>query len=242
MTIAPTQDTVQIALRTFLLAVLPAGVDAIIAVVNRVPEPSAPKFVIISPTRFARLRTNIDTAADVKFTGSIAGTVLTVSAVAFGTIRAGAILFGVGVAAPTQILVQLTGSPGGTGTYTVSPGQTIGSETLASGAKLLEQGAQVTVQLDFHTDDNSAADLAQTVSTIFRDEAGVQLFADQNLGVTPLFADDARYLPFINENQQFEWRWVVEANLQVNQVVSVPQQYADVVSVTVINVDAAHPP
>jgi hypothetical protein len=47
----------------------------------------------------------------------------------------------------------------------------------------------------------------------------------------PLYADDPRYMPFVNENQQYEWRWVLEACFQVNQTVVVPKQYADAVDV-----------
>ena len=46
----------------------------------------------------------------------------------------------------------------------------------------------------------------------------------------------------INDQQQYEWRWVVEAMLQANQVVSVPQQFADQVTVEIISVDASYPP
>lgn len=242
--IAPTQNDAQVALKAFLNAILPDDVEVIIALDNRVPEPSETRFVVMWPIRFMRLRTNIDSLADVKFTGSIAATVLTVSAVAFGTILDGALLFGTGITAGTTIVDQLTGSPGAAGTYTVSVSQTLTSRTLASGAKTLEQGAQITVQCDFHAADNTAADLAQTVSTVLRDESGVDLFRTLAplAGVVPLYADDPRQAPFINEAQQFEWRWVLEVNLQVNQIVSLPAQFTDAVEIDAINVDAAYPP
>lgn len=242
--ITPTQDGIQIALRTALLGILPDGVDVIAGVQNRVPEPDASRFVVMTPIRGKRLRTNIDSANDVRFTASIAAAIMTVTDVAFGTLLDGAVIFGTGIAANTRIVDQLTGPPGLDGTYQVSVAQTLSSRTLASGAKQLEQGAQVTVQLDFHSADNTAFDLAQMVATVLRDEAGVALFTEQdpNYGVVPLYADDPVYRPFLNENQQAEWRWMLEAQLQVNQVTSLPQQYADAVEVEVINVDAAYPP
>lgn len=66
------------------------------------------------------------------FTGSISTTTLTVTVAATGTIRRGAVLSGAGVTGGTTIVNQLTGDPGGTGTYTVSASQTVGSEAMAT--------------------------------------------------------------------------------------------------------------
>lgn len=251
MAIAGTQNDVQIALRKFLVAALPASYDIVIAIQNRVPQPKSSNFVVLSPVRFTRLRTNIDTAADVRFTGSIApavlpatGGVMTVTVIDFGVIRIGAVVFGVDVEDGTEVLSQVSGPAGGAGIYTVSQSQTIASEVLSTGQKEIEQGAEVVVQCDFHTADNTAADAAQMVATLFRDEYGVQLFADQepNAGVVPLFADDPRYMPFWNDQQQAEWRWVVDAHMQINQVVTVPQQYADSVNVGIFSMDVLEPP
>lgn len=64
-------------------------------------------------------------------TASIAGNVLTVTAVTAGTIQPGTILTGPpGVATGTQIVSQLSGTPGGAGTYAVN----IGEQTVPSGA------------------------------------------------------------------------------------------------------------
>ncbi len=57
-------------------------------------------------------------------TGSIAGSVLTVSAVAQGTLRAGQTVQGTGVAAGTKIIAPLSGS-GAAGTYSVTPEQDV---------------------------------------------------------------------------------------------------------------------
>jgi hypothetical protein len=64
------------------------------------------------------------------FTGSIATTTLTVSAVASGTLLPGMVISGTGVTAGTYIVVQLTGTTGGVGTYTVSVSQTVSSTTI----------------------------------------------------------------------------------------------------------------
>ena len=64
-------------------------------------------------------------------TGSIAGTVLTVTAVSSGLITVGAVLSGSGVTAGTTVVGVLTGS-GGVGTYQVSASQTVSSTTVTA--------------------------------------------------------------------------------------------------------------
>jgi hypothetical protein len=72
-----------------------------------------------------------DDDASVAFTGSIAGTTLTVSAVASGTLAVGQYINDAtgALAVPTKITALGSGS-GGTGTYTVSPSQTVASEAM----------------------------------------------------------------------------------------------------------------
>ena len=64
-----------------------------------------------------------------KFTASISGTTMTVTAVASGTIYLGQTIQGSGNTAGTIVSAFITGS-GGTGTYTVSATQTIATETM----------------------------------------------------------------------------------------------------------------
>ncbi len=71
----------------------------------------------------------IGASAAAVVTGSIAGTVLTVTAVTSGTLAVGAVLSGTGVTAGTTITALGTGT-GGNGTYTVSISQTKGSGTI----------------------------------------------------------------------------------------------------------------
>jgi len=67
--------------------------------------------------------------ADATFTASISGITMTVTAVASGTLAVGQALLGTGVVAGTIITGLGTGT-GGTGTYVVSTGQTVSSETI----------------------------------------------------------------------------------------------------------------
>ena len=68
-------------------------------------------------------------ASAATITGSISTTVLTVTSVASGTLYVGQTIQGAGITANTVITALGTGT-GGTGTYTVSNSQTVGSETM----------------------------------------------------------------------------------------------------------------
>lgn len=78
------------------------------------------------------------------FAGSIAGDVLTVTGAVTGTIYPGTTISGTGVASGTKILSQLSGTPGGDGTYAVSiPEQTVASTTISGTYGILTVGGTV---------------------------------------------------------------------------------------------------
>lgn len=68
---------------------------------------------------------------DAQFTGSISGTTLTVSSMAYGSVVVGQTISGTGVTGGTRITAYGTGV-GGTGTYTVSASQTVSSTTITA--------------------------------------------------------------------------------------------------------------
>lgn len=232
-TISPNQSDAQTALAAFL-ADLFNGAVIIAAQANRVPEPKSPNFILMSALSYERQATNTDGNADVKLTGSIAGNVLSVSFVTLGTMIPGMPIFGPGVALNTLVGSQLSGTPGGAGTYSVSPAQSVASETLSGGTKIVTTTYIFTCQLDFHSaNDYTAGNWAQTFSNLFRDEYATTFFSNLSTGatITPLYSDDAHQRPFTNDQQQYEWRWVVDAKLQVDQTVTIPQTYDDAVTV-----------
>ena len=186
------------------------------------PEPADANFITMTPILRTRLGTNIDNYQDCAFTGSISGNTLTVTAMSLGTIAVGATLFGANVAAGTTINAEGTGT-GGVGTYTVNLSQTVASEIMASGSKNMLQPTQVTVQLDVHGP--ASGDNTAIITTAFRDEYAVDSFAASGFDVAPLYADDGHQMPFVNENQQVEERWVVDCVMQCNPIVGVPQQF-----------------
>lgn len=175
LALAPTQATIQTALRAFLQSILASTVDVIEAQDNEVAEPQDADFITMTVIRRDRLATNVDTLL-----------------------------------------------PGGA---TMS----------------VLQSNKVTVQLDVHSDDISdASDMAQTISTLFRDDYAVQFFLAYP-GITPLYADDPRQVAFQNSEQQYESRYIVEAVLQADQLVTVPQQSATSIDLSVFNVDVEIP-
>lgn len=101
------------------------------------------------------------------------------------------------------------------------------------------QATQVTIQVD--TFGPLSADNAQIITTLFRSEWGVDQFASYGFDVSPLYTSDPRQMKFTNESAQVEQRWSLDAVLQANPVVTVPQDFAGELVVGVINVDSAYP-
>lgn len=215
---------------------------------NRVAEPVDKDFVVMWSLRRERLSTNVDSNADCGFQGAIAGNVLTVDSVQLGVIGPATIgpfsptftLWGPDVAANTVITSQTSGTPGGPGVYTVTPSQTVSLQGMACGVKKALQGTRVVIQVDVHGP--NSADNAQIISQLFRDSYAYEFMNGENALVSPLYADDPRQMPFSNAEQQVENRWVVEAAVQANVPISIPQQYATTFRVILKDVDVVYPP
>lgn len=232
------QSNIQTALVSFLTSVLPSGMEIVEGQDNRVPEPSGSDFVVFWILRRDRLATNVDAFADCAFTASIVGSVLNVTEVQLGTIGAGSTLFGSGVAANTVISGNLSGT-GGVGTYAISVPQSISSEQMAAGTLSVMQETMLVFQLDVHGPNSS--DNAQIISTLWRDAFAVDFF-NQFGNISPLYADEPKQIPFINAESQYEYRWVIEAHLQADQVVlGLPQQFASTVTLTTESVIVTFP-
>lgn len=226
LTLGLTQSQIQIAFRAFLLSILPAGIEVIAGQANRVAEPQGADFVVFTPILRNRISTNSDEYADCAFTASISGTVMTVTAIRLGMIGIGNTLFGTNVATGTTITAQTSGPSGGVGTYTVSQSQAVSSETMACGVETITQATKITFQVDVHGP--NSADNAEVISTLFRDEYATSFFSDNGYaGISPLYTDDLKQVPFINAEQQYENRWIIEAVLQADQTITVSQQFAD---------------
>lgn len=233
ITITPSQFDIYAALRSFLLVILPADVEVIVGQNNRTAEPACPNFVVMTAIRRERIETNIDTFQDCTFVGSIAGTILTPGALTPGSLplSVGQPVWGT-VVAPNTII---TGTVGGVFTVNISQNCT---GSMAAGGNTYQLNSIMTFQLDVHSAEQmTSADLAVAIQTMIRDDYAVQFFNAIGPYIWPIDADDPRQAPFINAEQQYETRWIVEVKLQVNQVsTGVGQQFFTNVEVDLIEI------
>lgn len=119
-------------------------------------------------------------------------------------------------------------------------GTNIDTYDTVGGTMIVLQPYRYTVQLDFHG--KQAADSAQIVSALFRDDYAVQQFASSGFAVEPLYCEDALQTPFINENQQVEYRWTVDVQLECDPTITVQQQFANALNLGLVSVEASYPP
>jgi len=116
-------------------------------------------------------------------------------------------------------------------------------DTLSTGglSGTIVQPTDVVIQLDVHSNDmGTASDMAQTISTMFRDDFAATFFQPYP-GITPLYPEDPRQIAFMNAEQQYESRYVVDVHIQADQSVSVAQQSATTLEVGVVSVEAEYP-
>lgn len=229
-----TEAQVFTALRTFLLGAVASGTEVFRGEVNRVPEPKGDNFIVLWPILQVRRGTNETLFQDNIIVGSIVGTVLTVTGIVRGQLAPGEMLVDKGglIAVGTVLGMQLSGSLGGTGTYSVSPSQALASGTLYVGVRTDLTQTELTVQLDVHG--KLSGDNVKVIESLWRSEYGTAALAASGFALAPLYADDPRQVPFINAEQQIEYRWTLDLHLQVNPVVGTPQQFADEVIVKTI--------
>lgn len=245
VTVSPTESAIQTALRSFVLSLVPAGTDVIEQLDNRVPEPHSPNFITMTPMRRVRLATNLHVEADCSFTASIAGPTMTVTEL--GANNQAAIAVGASVVGPgvplAVITAQTGGTPGGLGTYTVSPSYTAGPGTFAAGQLSVVEMVETAIQLGFHSADSAGSDMAQAVHQMLRDPYAVQFIQAINPAIVPLYGSEPRQAPYIDAEDQYEWRWVVEAVLQANiTLTGLNQDFVTSINLTLVDVDVVYPP
>ncbi|WKZ84169.1 hypothetical protein N5B55_10265 [Ralstonia pickettii] len=96
------------------------------------------------------------------------------------------------------------------------------------------------VQLNVHGP--NSADNTAIIATLFRDEYGCNSFASVNSQIQPLYCEEPKQMPFINGENQFEQRWIIDAAIQYNPITQTPQDFANTVKVNTTSVQAAYPP
>lgn len=240
-----TEAQFNIALGNLLQAMLPqfpAG-QIIVGQVNRTASPLG-DYVVWWPLRRPRLGTDIETPVDAVFTGTVTPidsntATLNITAVNpnfTGQIAVGSQIFGVNVAIPTTVTALGIGT-GGIGTYIVTPSQTVTSETLAAGSIGLDQATEVVTQIEVHGP--NSGDNAQVVQQLFRSDFATTAMA--GTGITPLFCEAPRQVPFITAADQYENRWIIDAHFDMAPIISIPQEFAGAANVSVVSVTATYP-
>lgn len=228
-----TESQVQAAIRGFLISILPDGVEVVEGQDQAVPEPQGSRYVVMTPVGRPRLATNLVVYADAEVTGSIRGSVLTVTHTRFGSVALGSTLWGVrgDVLPGTTIQSVLEG-----GVYQLAgPLQMVASETMACGNVQVTTDVELIIQLDLYGGNvRESTDMVGVVSALMRDEYATHYFDQLGIGVSPLHADEPRQVPFQNAESAWESRWSLDAHFQVNQVVTIPQQYMTDVQVTIL--------
>lgn len=101
-----------------------------------------------------------------------------------------------------------------------------------------EQGTRLDIQVDFYGE-VAASNWLDAFTTVFRSEYAVDALAPT---CAPLYADEGRQVALVTGEEQYLERWMVQAVLQYNPVTVAPQEYADTLTVTLIEVDKAYPP
>lgn len=243
MTPSITEAQINAALGSLLSAMLPQlGNQIVVGQINRVPTYEG-DYIVFWPLRRPRLGTDDENAIDAVFTATITpidGNTATLDITAVnpnfsGQLEVGSTIFGVNVADNTIITALETGS-GGLGTYIVTPSQTVGSETIAAGVINYDQSTELVYQCDIHGP--NSGDNAQVVSTLFRSSFAVNQM--NGTGISPLYHDHPRQVPFSTAANQWEERWSIDLHLQAIPIISVPQEFASTADVNVIDVEATY--
>jgi hypothetical protein len=137
-------------------------------------------------------------SATASITGSISGNVLTVSAVASGSVAIGDTIIASNVIANTTITGFVSGTDGGVGSYTLSSAKTVSSETLTldgTGAIILDARQSGTSPFDFLDLANTSvasASVSGTTLTVNLTGGGTQTYQviGQNPSVPVTLASD----------------------------------------------------
>lgn len=103
--------------------------------------------------------------------------------------------------------------------------------------RTVERSEEYAIQIDFYGPDS--AEWASTIETMFRDFYACDMLAPT---CQPLHAEGPIQSPLSNGEENYEQRWILTALIQYNPTVTLPQQYADTLDVTLISVDATFKP
>ena len=115
-------------------------------------------------------------------------------------------------------------------TVYTDPGTNPGSEAYVTPSEFV-------IQLDFYG--TNSAQNAKITESLFRSQSALDSFSNAN--IKPLYADNPVQIPLINGEEQYEQRWKVDAHIQYNPAVTMPQDFAAALTINVISVEATYP-
>lgn len=231
MRISITESNTMKALGDFLSGAL--SIPGTQGLTNRVPSPTG-DFFTMEPIHHKRLSTNVAEHEDCSFYGSIEVNILTIDSMILGEVVVGSQLFGADVLTATFIEEQLT-----TSTYRISKSQDVVYQKMSTGNRHELVPREVTIQVDIHGP--ASSENAVLTEGLFRSGWGLTSFKESGFDITPLYCSEPRQMEFHNAEQQIDKRWSIDCTMQVNPIISIPQQFADVAEVILIEVDSTYP-
>ena len=106
-----------------------------------------------------------------------------------------------------------------------------------SGTETVTQGYDYTFQADLYG--STASDLALTLQSMFRSDLTTAFFEAYGPGlmIEPLYCEDATHNALVNEENQFEERWILRPHFNVAISVAASQQFMTTAAVGLINVE-----
>jgi hypothetical protein len=112
--------------------------------------------------------------------------------------------------------------------------------TLVGANNNIRRPSQFSIQVDCYG--VNASDRAVAISTLLRSPYGCDQFTASGFDIQPLYAGDAHQMPLVDGESKYTERWTFDCVLQMNPVLTVPQQSATALSATIKDVDRTFPP
>lgn len=100
----------------------------------------------------------------------------------------------------------------------------------------IEQGLELPMQIDCYG--KHSGTWASLISTAFQSPYGCAALAPN---CQPLYCNEARMIPLVNEELNYEERWSLDCHLQYDPVVTAPQQYTNELELALKNVTVEYP-
>lgn len=168
-------------------------------------------------------------AGSASFTGSITGSILTVTAVASGALAVNQGLVGAGISTNLIILSQIDGTIGAEGTYQINqaPAAPVPSEAISSIGTWVYtedqqysttfQASALSTQDPADTNQLTASDILNYVAAVLQSQTAIDTFENNNVGI--LRIDQIRNPYFSDDRERYEASPSFDFTLTHHQIV-----------------------